>query len=175
MGRKISLFADYHQKENSVTNYCGLILKLLYEDNPRGLDEAIGELSDYAIPLPIGPIFSQQQRGEKSVPDLVIQQTAFTIFFETKRTDWFGARQLQNHIDELKKSSGSGILFALSSEFIEDFENKFKNEIAEGHKHSLHVKAITFEMLLRVLKKVHSSPQFKSMVEEFEEFIDRNL
>jgi hypothetical protein len=62
MGREISLFSDYHTQENSLTNYCGLILKLLYEENPKGFEEVLVTLISDDINITVGPTFSQQQK-----------------------------------------------------------------------------------------------------------------
>jgi hypothetical protein len=35
MARAVSLFSGYSQKENRVTNYTLLVLKMLYEENPK--------------------------------------------------------------------------------------------------------------------------------------------
>lgn len=59
MSREISLFADYHQKENSVTNYCGLMMKLIYEESPKRFEELLATLIQSDKDIPVGPIFSQ--------------------------------------------------------------------------------------------------------------------
>jgi hypothetical protein len=41
MGKQVSLFSGYGQKENRTTNYCLLMLKLIYEENPKYLSEVI--------------------------------------------------------------------------------------------------------------------------------------
>ena len=42
----ISLFSGYNQKENRHTNYCLLMLKLLYEENPKNLSEALSRMAN---------------------------------------------------------------------------------------------------------------------------------
>lgn len=44
MAREISLFNTYHQKENRVTNYIGLMLKLLYEEDAIAFRKALNIL-----------------------------------------------------------------------------------------------------------------------------------
>ena len=39
MGKTISLFSGYSQKENRTTNYCLLALRMIYEENPKFLSE----------------------------------------------------------------------------------------------------------------------------------------
>ena len=39
--RSIRLFPTYTQRENQTTNHCLVILKMLYEENPKFLSEAL--------------------------------------------------------------------------------------------------------------------------------------
>lgn len=39
MGAPITLFSGYSHGENRTTNYCLLVLKMLYEENPKLLGE----------------------------------------------------------------------------------------------------------------------------------------
>jgi hypothetical protein len=94
MSRPISLFADYHGGENSVTNYCGLIMKILYEESPKSFEEVLVSLLASDTKLTVGPNFSQQTRQKRTIPDLAITQRSFSVFFETKLTDWFYKEQL---------------------------------------------------------------------------------
>src|SRR5690554_8184097 len=75
MGREISLFADYHKKENSLTNYCGLLMKMLYEDSPRKFEELLATLLKTDTNIIVGPTFTQQTKTVKSIPDLAITRS----------------------------------------------------------------------------------------------------
>ncbi len=44
MSKNIRLFSNYVQRENQTTNYCLLILKLLYEENPKFLSEVLSDI-----------------------------------------------------------------------------------------------------------------------------------
>ena len=44
MGSNISLFSGYNLSENRTTNYCLLMLKMLYEENPKYLAEFFNNL-----------------------------------------------------------------------------------------------------------------------------------
>ena len=44
MSRPINLFSGYSQRENRTTNYCLLLLKMLYEENPKFLAEVMSTL-----------------------------------------------------------------------------------------------------------------------------------
>jgi len=88
-GREISLFSGYNQKENRHTNYCLLLLKQLYEENPRFLAEALDGITGGEGDSVIGVQFRQQEQHSSTIPDGVIKQQPFTLFVETKNFDWF--------------------------------------------------------------------------------------
>jgi len=84
VSRAISLFSGYEQRENRTTNYCLLLLKMLYEENPKHLSEVLGSLVSEELGDQVGVRFFQQERRGSSVPDGRIQQRAFTVLIETK-------------------------------------------------------------------------------------------
>ena len=60
MSSSISLFSGYHQSENRTTNYCLLALKLIYEENPSLLAEALSNLTgDESLINSVGVNFMQ--------------------------------------------------------------------------------------------------------------------
>lgn len=79
MSRQVSLFSGYSQRENRVTNYCLLVLKMLYEENPKYLGEVLASLVGEDLSSHVGVSFRQQERRESSVPDGLIVQQPFTI------------------------------------------------------------------------------------------------
>ncbi|MBK6515728.1 MAG: hypothetical protein IPG04_16920 [Polyangiaceae bacterium] len=40
MGSDITLFSGYSQRENRTTNYCLLVLRMLYEENPSSSEKS---------------------------------------------------------------------------------------------------------------------------------------
>jgi len=125
MGKPISLFSGYSQKENRTTNYCLLVLKMIYEENPYIFAEALSGLIGYDISEYIGVSFRQQERKKASVPDGLISQKSFAIYIETKNYDWFYDEQLKNHLEALnKEKSDLKILLALGN-FEERNEDRF--------------------------------------------------
>ena len=100
---EISLFKvlTKSQRENTITNYCGLILKMIYKENPEIFAEIINDFleEDY---IKINPIFEQQIKSGKSIPDMRIVQESFVIEFETKLFDWFHEDQLINHLNGIE-------------------------------------------------------------------------
>jgi hypothetical protein len=95
MGMPVTLFSGYGQKENRTTNYCLLILKMLYEENPNYLAEFLTTLVGEDLGNDVGVKFLQQQKKVHAVPDGLVIQRPFTIYIETKHFDWFYDSQLE--------------------------------------------------------------------------------
>ncbi len=173
MGKEISLFNDYHIKENILSNHCGVILKLLYEENPRSFEEVISTLTsqDFVI----NPSFQQQVKKSTSIPDIVIEQKSFSIYFETKTFDWFYNDQIDRHLSGFKKGNDYNILFLLANFEIDDLEERFKYQIVKAkNEHEITLSPISFEQLIGVLETVESSEEFKAFLIEFRDFLERN-
>ncbi|GAB3026533.1 hypothetical protein [Spirosoma pulveris] len=171
MGRIISVFNDYSQLENRITNYCGLLLKLIYEDSPRRFSDLLDKLTEGEGNLIIGPVFEQQQKQKRSIPDLIITQKAFTIAVENKLTDWFYDDQLTNHLQGLQSQHGKLILFLLSN-FESDPREKFQQQITEAKKKNILLIPISYEDLLIALERVCVTDYLKGLLDDFREFID---
>ena len=173
MGQEISLFNDYRTRENILSNHCGVVLKLLYEENPRSFEEAISILTsqDFLI----SPSFKQQIKIKNSTPDIVIEQKSFTIFFETKTFDWFYKNQIDRHLNGFKKDTTYNILFLLSNFEIDNPEEKFESQINEAkNRYGIIICPISFETFIGVLETVETTENFKIFLEEFRSFLERN-
>lgn len=173
MGQEISLFNDYRTRENILSNHCGVVLKLLYEENPRSFEEAISNLTSQDFM--ISPSFKQQIKKNDSTPDIVIEQKSFTIFFETKTFDWFYKNQIDRHLKGFKKDTTYNILFLLSNFEIDNPEEKFESQISEAYnRHGITLCPISFETLIGVLETVETTENFKAFLDEFRGFLERN-
>lgn len=173
MGQEISLFNDYHTKENILSNHCGVILKLLYEENPQSFEEVISILTsqDFLI----SPSFKQQIKKKESVPDIVIEQKSFTIYFETKRFDWFTSGQIERHLRGFKTENDYNILFLIANFEIDNLEERFSSQIEEAKESfGITLSPISFEQLVGVLENIDSSDNFKKYLFEFRDFLERN-
>ena len=174
MGREISIFADYHQKENSLTNYCGLLMKLLYEESPRRFQELLATLVKTDTNIIVGPNFMQQTKETESIPDLAITQKSFSVFFETKTTDWFYEDQIDRHIAGFNQAVDDKILFLLSNFEQDNLEEHFKEEIAKARTHKIILQPLTFEDFVGSLEQVCNSEYLKNLLDEFKIYLDRN-
>lgn len=185
MSREISLFSDFHQGENRVTNYCGLMLKIVYQEKPEAFQEVISTLiAETGALFEILPSFKQQQakninKNHRSIPDLTLKQKSFNIYFETKITDWFYESQITNHIENLFlecDDSANKIMFLLTSEYTADVYDKLKGSIEYAKSKGIIFSLITFKDLLDAIKSatVEYSPNndyLRTMVLEFEEYL----
>jgi hypothetical protein len=174
MGREISLFSDYHQQENSLTNYRGLIMKLLYEDSPKHFEELITGLIESQKDIVVGPRFTQQSKSSNSIPDLAIIQKSFSVIFEVKVSDWFHADQIDRHIEGFDDSFSTKILILLSNFEEQAPENKFKEQIEKAAKKNIAIQSLTFESLIESLEKVCNTDFMLGMLEEFKMYLDKN-
>lgn len=177
MAKPISLFSGYNQKENRVTNYCLLILRMIYEENPKYLAEVLSGLLEEDMAGRIGVSFSQQQRESSSVPDGVIFQEAITIFIETKNWDWFSDAQLESHLASLsERSHGLKILLALGA-FEGNASERFRNvyEICRAkYSEQIQFAAVTFEDLIAALQIDGLPKNLADAIAELRAFLDEN-
>lgn len=169
MGRNITLFSGYDQAENRTTNYCLLVLKTIYEENPILLSNILSELLGEEFSDLIGVQFSQQERIENSVLDGVIRQKAFSLYIETKNFDWFYDEQLANHLKALNgESTGVKILIALSnfeSSNTEKF-NAIEQLCKEQYKGLIYFFRIDMEDFVSVLETVNLPKNLNDLVSD---------
>ena len=172
MSREISIFADYKQHENSTTNYCGLMMKLLYEESPKLFEEFLYVILQPYLKPKVGPSFKQQDKQAKSIPDLSIIQNSYSIFFETKIGDWFYSKQIEKHLNGLGKNADIKALILLSN-FEFDPEKKYDKEIKRAQKKNIIIKPLSFEEFVNSLQVVCHSENLANLLEEFKLYLDR--
>lgn len=179
MSQSLSFFNPYSQGENQVTNYCELMLKLLYKESPEAFEEIVNNLISGVKPFDCLPKFSQQAKKKRSVPDLCFSQKSFEIYFETKNNDWFYNDQIVRHIDgfENENKADTRILFLLTKEFSGE-EEKYGADYAS--KANVLLQKITFRDFLDAFKNIVNedvytlSKYFGDYLEEFEDYLTRN-
>lgn len=170
MGRPISYFANYHSKENAITNYCGLLLKMIYDSNPSKFSDVMTSiLADDGVSIEVGARFSQQVKRQASIPDIAITQSSYNIFFENKTKDWFYTDQLGRHICGFNESS-LNILVLLCSEFTQT--DVIDQARVEARKKNILIAAITYEEFLTVLEAHVTSEFLTNQLAEFRNFLD---
>lgn len=176
MSRQISYFADYHSGENSVTNYCGLMLKMVYDDSPIKFENLINDLlAPLGRSIELGARFNQQVKKKCSIPDLCISQKSFDIFFENKLSDWFHDGQLDGHLEAFGNSD-INLLVLLCPDFKIDTEKAiYEKNVAlqQNPNNKTYVICITYEDLVDILSKYCTTDFLSIQFEEFLSFLDR--
>lgn len=175
MGTDISLFSGYSGKENRTTNYCLLVLKLLYEENPKFLGEVLGNLVDDELADVVGVQFQQQARKKSSVPDGLVIQRAFSVYIETKTFDWFYDQQLEAHLVALdKEAPGVKALLALGN-FEHIGESRFakiEQLCTEKYRGTIFFCAVSFEDFAEALPKEKVSKNLADTIDDFLAYLD---
>jgi hypothetical protein len=175
MSQPVSLFSGYGQRENRVTNYCLLVLKLLYEENPKFFAEVLRELFGSATEDLVGVQFRQQAKTDSgSIPDGVICQAPFTVYVETKNYDWFYNEQLEQHLQGLVTTgAGLKILIALGGfECLpEDRFARIQELCATHYEGEVVFKAVTFEKFADALQLDHLPKNLADTVGEFVSYL----
>lgn len=172
MSREISLFADYHQDENRVTNYTGLIFKLIYEENPKNFEELIVSLTEDKVDFSIGPKIYQQQKSNTGIPDLVIMQKSFSILVETKLQDWHYTKQIQKHLDSFDSAAETKILFLLANFETEDFAMRFSESMETAEAKNIILQPISYEELLAAIENLKVPDRLASILDEYKAYLE---
>ena len=175
MGREISLFSDYSQKENRTTNYCLLVLKLLYQEHPKFLAEALGSLIGGDSGVQVGVRFQQQVGKGASIPDGIITQPSFAVYIETKNYDWFSSQQLSAHMASLAKENAEQKVMLALSNFEGDVSQRFKDVeklCTELYGGRITFAAVTFRELLDAVRLPGLTPSLNSTIDELEQYLN---
>ncbi|MCT7972040.1 hypothetical protein [Laspinema olomoucense] len=173
MSKNIRLFSNYIQRENQTTNYCLLILKLLYEENPKFLSEVLSTLLGERLSGAVGVKFSQQNRGTKSVPDGTISQEAFSIVIETKRDNRFNLEQLSRHLESMKEQPGIKVLMALGNfEWEEPNPEAFQDIDRLAEEMGVAFAPVSFEQFLQALKLSYLPKNLVDAIADLEEYMN---
>ena len=174
MSRNISLFSNYYMGENRVTNYSLLILKLIYEENPKHLDELLSALFHGNLDGAIGVRFEQQVKSSNLVADGAVMQRGMTILIEVKNSDWFYEEQLERYIVDLESNQNENRALLLLSNFEGDPERRFQELFNKAHAQhpNITLSAQSFEALLSTLKSLEVGKNLEYMINEFEEFLN---
>jgi len=160
-----------------VTNYALLVLRQIYEENPKFLGEVLSELCSGEVGPDLGVSFWQQTKSGRSIADGRILQKGIEILIEVKNYDWFYDNQLYAYLDTLASSVRSTKVLLVLGNFEEDIEGRFQ-EISATIKDKYEDKIVfapqTFQNFLAALKNLELGKNLSDMVLEFENFLDEN-
>jgi hypothetical protein len=176
MSKPLSLFTHYSKKENAVTNYCGLMLKLLYQENPVFLDEFFANiLKGSTDKFSIMPEFRQQEQNGSGVPDLAIRQESFEIYFENKLDDWHYSEQVRKYLTSLEDNKAQHrALLLLAKEFS---DNRFSSEKDGAAKDGITLLTLTFDELVCTIENINGlSANLQDLLLQFKDMLgDKDL
>ncbi|MFL5035608.1 MAG: hypothetical protein ACJ8EC_11385, partial [Microvirga sp.] len=178
MARILSIFNAYAGKENRVTNYCGLILKILYERSPRAFDDAVVRLTAGTVQISTRVSFVQQERGSRSVPDLVIRQEPFVLYFENKRSDWHYSDQIDRHLASIRDRAPPSerekrVLFLLAKFDSDEAVRRFEPDILKASRDGVHLIPLSYDEYVRALDLADSQRLITTELDEFRAFLDQ--
>jgi hypothetical protein len=175
MSESISLFSGYNSSENRTTNYCLLVLKTLYEENPKYLGEVMQDLLGEDLGEVVGVKFRQQEKRKSSVPDGLITQSAFTIYIETKNWDWFYDCQLERHLKELDaEKPGLKVLIALGNFDTSggDHFDRIRKICAQEYHKTIRFALLSFKELLEACEGLQDLPKnLMDMLADFRQYL----
>lgn len=177
MGGRISLFSGYEQYENRTTNYCLLVLKLIYEENPKTFAEVLALLlNDESLLNIVGVQFFQQSKKENSTPDGLITQESFAVYIETKHGDWFYDDQLERHIKNLSKEPATKKILIALGLFDESVTNKFSKIKGIAESSDILFTSLSYEQFISVLStpELLMSKRLQDTAKELRAYLDEN-
>lgn len=169
----VSYFQRYSQRENHVTNNTLLVLRHLYEASPSKLQQVLRELLEDEQ-LSLGPAFTQQIKGSRSVPDALIEQQPVRIYFETKLSQALDLDQLKRHIDSISSAASGNqeaVLIGLSTAPMLKADEDAVAEFAKGR--SVVFRSVSFAQLVDAVQNACAAHEtaLRAMVDDFVDFL----
>jgi len=147
------------------------MLRMLYNASPKLLEGLLQALC--ADEVTVGPRFSQQIAGSRSVPDGLILQEPLAIFVETKLSSSLDADQLKRHcetiVDRLPNRTGS-FLIALGAGHS---GAEVPEEVALlARKQSIQIVRVNFgELVEQIAALPVADLSLREVVQEFTDFV----
>lgn len=174
----VSYFQRYSQKENHVTNNTLLVLRYLHDASPSKLQDVLRDLLDDNQIL-LGPSFAQQVKGAQSIPDALIEQKPFRVFFETKLSSDFNLAQLKQHIKGIGETQTPPI-GALTLIGLAPTQMTAKQQLiisAFGQSLGVVFKSVSFSQLVEALRGVCADydTSLRAIIDDYEDFLSVEL
>lgn len=153
MGKEITLFTNYSGKENRITNYIGLVLKLIYRKDPSAFQNIINSLLQDRTGISSTPTMEQQRKQKSSIPDLLITQKSYSVYFETKIEDWHYNEQIEAHLKGLDfQKSDVKIMFLLANFNETNFDNRFNKTLKIAEDLNIILQPISYDDLINSIE-----------------------
>jgi hypothetical protein len=149
-------------------------MKMIYEESPKRFQELLAALIQGDVDLQVGPVFTQQTKEKESIPDLSISQQSFSIFFETKLSNWFYSDQIQRHLEGFHQQNEVKILFLLSNFDTDEPEQQFEKSIEKAKANGVILQPLSFESFVDALESVANTDYLSNVLDDFRLYLDRS-
>jgi hypothetical protein len=172
--RTASFFPTYSQPENVVTNAVLVMFSQVYRLAPDVFTGLLTKLTD--VEHAVGPQFFNQITAANGpgIPDGLITQPRFNIYFETKLGDALGTNQIRRHFETIEKRDGiqsGSVLIGLTRSALDPEQIR---ELAEyGQQKGIVFSSTTFSALadLASQETAEYRLELNALLDEFRFFI----
>ena len=172
--RNATYFPTYSQTENVVTNAVLVLLSQVHRVAPDVFSGLLTKLTD--AEYSVGPQFFNQVTDTRGpgIPDGLIEQSPFQIYFETKLSNDLDTDQIKRHFQTIRKRDGrhtSSILLGLSRSPLR--QGELETLTTEGRAHGVTFASTTFSELTNLIADETSDfrLELNTLIEEFRNFI----
>ncbi|MFH5883665.1 hypothetical protein ACG2F4_05090 [Halalkalibaculum sp. DA3122] len=171
---RVHFFQRYSNKENVVTNNTLLLLSHVYDNSPELLENLITELGEDSG-FQVGPVFGQQVREPKSVPDGEITQQSFKIVVETKLGQTTNPGQLKSHLEAFNNKDYQILLILNKGKVKPKIRKKVEKIITSYNTNSSSSVTgiwLRFQDLISAIKSVLGDQhiQLQDLLDDYEEY-----
>lgn len=166
---EISFFQRYSQRENHITNNTLLMFRHLYQHNAARFEKFLHSITDDDS-LKIGPIFTQQERRDQSVPDGLISQHPFNLYIEAKLDGTLDKDQILRHLEGIKNNDQSYVI-GLTKERLSGSTLSSYQQLCNGK--GVIFSGITYTQILNTLKEQAKEYETDLMeiIDDYEQFL----
>lgn len=174
---QIHYFPRYSQKENMVTNNTLLLFSRLYNNSSAKFKDFINLILGEKVheELDTTVRFSQQEKGQGSVPDGIIEQQSFKIIIETKLYGQQNIKQVENHMNSFGNEYRKIFLWINKEPIDEHYRNQIiqeLNTIYESKGIKIEFASTTFKEICRCFNETLDDydVEMKELLQDYEAF-----
>lgn len=171
---EVSLFPTY-KHENETTNYCLRMLKLIYEEHPRLLEEFLSDLLDEQVES-LGLEIQQQvsHEGTNRIMDGLIQNSPSDVCFEFKGGGGsFDESKLKDYLNSLTSyEDGDGITKLIAVGTKDQFKD-IDEERVEAEDEGTVFYGCTYSEFVKSLRSLDLPGHLDEFILELEEYLNQ--
>ena len=163
---RIHYFQRYSSVENTVTNNTLLLLARIQNYSNQTASKLLSDLTKAEVE--IGVSFTQQGRGENSVPDAQILQDSFRILIESKVDSGLNEKQLIAHCKTFKSESVKILVYLTKQKLSDTDIEALRVKILEESKDII-FRNLTYENICNTIKGLFMDhePEMQELVEDY--------